>query len=82
MSTVLDTFEKWKNFLEERVEQAKSVGMSDETITKLAFQIGEFLENKVDPRNGEEELLKNLWDVGSKEERMVIARLMVKLVDR
>jgi Protein of unknown function (DUF3243). len=82
MATVLDTFERWKSFLAERVEQAKKAGMSEETISKLAFQIGEFLEEKVDPKNGEERLLKELWEVGSEDERKTIARLMVKLVEK
>ena len=43
MATVLKVFDKWKEFLAERVSQAGHAGMSDETISKLAFQIGEFL---------------------------------------
>jgi uncharacterized protein with von Willebrand factor type A (vWA) domain len=64
------------------VDQAKKAGMSEETISKLAFQIGEFLEEKVDPKNGEQRLLKELWDAGNEEEKKTIARLMVKYVDR
>lgn len=82
MTTVLSTFEKWKTFLSERVEQAKSAGMGDETIEKLAFQIGEFLDEKVDPKNEQERILKELWDVGDKDDRKTIARLMVKLVEK
>lgn len=82
MSTVLETFEKWKAFLAERVNQAQAIGMSDETITKLAYQIGEFLDEKVDPQNNEERLLKNLWDVGTEDERKSLASMMVKLVDQ
>ena len=82
MATVLETFDKWKEFLADRVDQAKKAGMSEETISKLAFQIGEFLEEKVDPKNGEQRLLKELWDVGNEEEKKTIARLMVKYVDR
>ena len=82
MNTVLETFDKWKHFLSERVEQAKQAGMSEETISQLAYQIGQFLEEKVDPKNGEERLLKDLWDVGNEEERKTIARLMVKLVEQ
>lgn len=81
-TSVLETFEKWKSFLSERVDQAQSAGMSDETITKLAFQIGEFLDDKVDPKNTEERLLKELWDLGNENERKTIAGLMVKLVDK
>ncbi|NBI27428.1 DUF3243 domain-containing protein [Chengkuizengella marina] len=80
MSTVLETFDKWKHFLSDRVEQAKKAGMSEDTISKLAYQIGEFLDEKVDPKNSEERLLKELWDVGDHEERKTIAKLMVKLV--
>jgi hypothetical protein len=64
MTSVLSTFEKWKSFLSERVEQAKSSGMGEDMIEKLAFQIGEFLDTKVDPKNEQERVLKELWDVG------------------
>jgi len=79
---VLSVFEKWKEFLGERVENAQQSGMSDEVISKLAFEIGEFLANKVDPKNDEERVLKEIWDVGNDEERKTIARLMVKLVNK
>jgi len=82
MATVLSVFEKWKDFLGERVDQAQKAGMSDEAISNLAFHIGEFLAEKIDPKNSEERVLKELWDVGNEEERKTIARLMVKLVDR
>lgn len=81
MATVLDTFDKWKDFLANRVEHAKNAGMSEETIEKLAFQIGEFLENKVDPRTDEERVLKELWEVGNKDDQKCLAKLMVKLVE-
>ena len=82
MTSVIETFDKWKTFLADRVDQAKKAGMSEDTIAKLAFQIGEFLDNKVDPKNEEERLLKELWDVGDENERKTIARLMVKYVDK
>ena len=82
MATVLETFDKWKEFLGERVKEAQKAGMSDETISNLAYHIGQFLDKKVDPKNGEERLLKELWDVGTDEERKTIARLMVKLVEK
>jgi len=79
-SSVLTVFDKWKQFLGERVEQAEKIGMSEEMISKIAYLIGEFLSEKIDPQNGEERVLKELWDVGNEEERKMIARLMVKLV--
>ncbi|MFD2670035.1 DUF3243 domain-containing protein [Marinicrinis sediminis] len=82
MSTVLDVFDKWKEFLADRVNAAQKLGMSDEMISKLAYEIGQFLDEKVDPKNDQERLLKELWDVASEEERKTMARLMVKLVDK
>ncbi|MFS0839288.1 DUF3243 domain-containing protein [Paenibacillus sp. UNC499MF] len=82
MSTVLTVFDRWKEFLAERVDQAERAGLNDEKISKLAFQIGEFLADKVDPENREERVLKELWDAGDENERKVMARLMVKLVNK
>lgn len=80
MATVLKNFERWKQFLSERVEQAHKVGMNDETIAKLATQVGEYLADKIDPENSEERILKEIWDVADEQEKQVIARCMVKLV--
>ncbi|MCE5168123.1 DUF3243 domain-containing protein [Paenibacillus profundus] len=82
MSSVLKSFDSWKKFLGERVKQAKGIGMTEETISKLAYEIGSFLDEKVDPQNQQERTLKELWEVGSDEDRKTIARLMVKLAER
>lgn len=82
MSTVLKNFDTWKKFLGERVIQAEKIGMNDDTIAKLAFEIGEFLDNKVDPQNESNRAIKELWDVGDDSERHAIARLMVKLAKK
>jgi hypothetical protein len=82
VTTVLDTFEKWKSFLSDRVAQAKATGLSDGVLTQLAYQVGEFLDDKVDPKNGEERLMKELWSVGTDEEKKVLAALIVKFVEQ
>ncbi|ASS65653.1 MULTISPECIES: DUF3243 domain-containing protein [Paenibacillus] len=81
MSTVLSSFEGWKEFLSDRVEQGKKMGLTEETLGNLAYEIGSFLDEKVDPKNEEQRVLKEIWDVGDEEERKTIARLMVKLVN-
>lgn len=82
MSTVLNSFDTWKKFLGDRVEAAKSMGISEDGIAKLAYEIGEFLDNKVDPKNEEQRVLKELWDVGDESERKTMARMMVRLAER
>lgn len=81
MSSVLSNFDNWKKFLGDRVEAAKKLGIDEEAISKLAYEIGSFLDQKVDPKNNEERVLKELWDVGDEADRKTMARLMVKLAD-
>ena len=81
VSSVLSTYDKWKQFLGERVFNARNSGMSDGTIQNLAVEIGEFLAQKVDPKNDEERVLKELWEVCDEQEKQVMARIMMKLVD-
>jgi len=79
---VMNNFQNWKEFLNQRVDQAQSMGMSDKTITDLAYQIGDYLSNQVDPKTNEDRLLKELWEKGSKDEQHALASLMVKMVDK
>lgn len=78
--TVLDNFEEWKSFLHERVSMAQSAGMNDKAISDMAYQIGDYLAEDVDPKNREQRVLQELWKVGSESEQKTLADLMVKLV--
>jgi Protein of unknown function (DUF3243) len=78
--SVLDNFRDWKQFLGERVEQAKQAGMESDTIQNVAYQIGHYLSGQVDPKNDQERLLKQLWDAGDEEQQRALASMMVKLV--
>lgn len=80
MSTVLSNFDSWKQFLADRLEQGKKLGLTDDTIANLAYEIGSFLDERVDPKNEEQRVLKEIWDAGDEEERKTLARLMCKLV--
>lgn len=82
MSTVVSNFDAWKKFLGNRVAQAEKLGISEDVINKLAYEIGDFLDEKVDPANPSNRALKELWDVGNEEERRTIAKLMVKLAKK
>jgi hypothetical protein len=79
--TVLHNFDEWKKFLQTRVDQASNLGMDQSTIHDLAYEIGDYLAKDVDPKNEQERLLKELWDVADENQQRVMAELMVKLVD-
>lgn len=80
--SVLGNFDKWREFLGEHVDKASAMGFSDEQITNVASKMGEFLADKVDPKNEEQRLLKEMWDNGNEEERRSIASIMVKMADK
>lgn len=79
--SVLDNWQQWKDFLGDRLDQGQEQGMSKDTVNNLAFQIGDYLAEQVDPKNEQERILSDLWSVASKDEQQAIANMMVKLVE-
>lgn len=78
--SVLSNFDQWKEFLGDRVDQAVEAGMANDKIQNVAYRVGEYLSDKVDPKNEQERLLKQMWDVSGEEDRHALARVMVNLV--
>ncbi|MGE8204013.1 DUF3243 domain-containing protein [Heyndrickxia sp. NPDC080065] len=78
--SVLENWDQWKNFLGDRLNQAKQQGMSQDTINGLAEQVGDYLSQQVDPKNEQQRVLADLWSVASQDEQQAIASIMVKLV--
>lgn len=79
--SVLDNWQQWKEFLGDRLDHGQDQGMNKDTINNLAYQIGDYLANQVDPKNEQQRVLSDLWSVASKEEQQAIANIMVKLVE-
>ncbi|MCS0652376.1 MAG: DUF3243 domain-containing protein [Bacillota bacterium] len=78
--SVLDNWQQWKDFLGDRLHQGMDQGMNKETVTDLAYQIGDYLAKQVEPKNDQEKILADLWSVASPDEQHAIANMMVKLV--
>ncbi|WP_368654881.1 DUF3243 domain-containing protein [Ornithinibacillus sp. 4-3] len=78
--SVLDNFETWKDFLANRLGDALQQGLGEETITNLAYEVGDYLASNVEAKNPEEAMLRELWNAASEEEQHAIASTMVKLV--
>ncbi|QOY34538.1 DUF3243 domain-containing protein [Anaerobacillus isosaccharinicus] len=78
--SVLDNWDQWKGFLSERLQQAEQEGMNQQVVNDVAYQVGEYLAQQVDPKNEQERVLADLWKVASEEEQHAIANMMVKLV--
>lgn len=76
---ILENFERWKEFLGDQVDKAHAMGMNDDQITNVAEKMGHFLSNKVDPKNDQERLLKQMWDASDDNERHSLAKVMVRM---
>jgi len=80
--SVLDNFSTWKEFLSDKVSQAKDHGMSNQSITNFAQHVGDYLSHHVQPENKEEKVLQELWNAASEDEQRAIASTMIKLVQK
>jgi len=70
----------WRKTLHTAIGQARTLGWTDEEIQETAAEIGDFLAEKVCPATKEEELLQELWNVGTPEERKTLATLLFKIM--
>lgn len=80
--TIEKSWDEWKNTLGSVVDLGETVGMSNKEINNMAEKVGTFLSKNVDPRNPEERLLKEMWDVADSNDRNVLAKLVVKMADK
>ncbi|GFZ32406.1 hypothetical protein CSC2_29320 [Clostridium zeae] len=79
---ILNDWTEWKSTLGNAIELGENVGMSDNTITNVAEKVGTFLANNIDPRNPEERLLKEMWDVSDINDKNVLAKLVVRITSK
>lgn len=79
--SVLDNWEQWKDFLGARLNQAEQDGLNQGTVDQLAYEVGDYLAKQVEPKNAQEKVLADLWNVADANQRHAIASMMVKLVD-
>jgi len=73
-------WEKWKGTLAKAVSLAEIVGMSEATIEKIGLKMGNVLSASIDPENREQRLLQELWKVGDDNDRAVLTKLLVKII--
>lgn len=78
----INTFEEWMDTLAEALKDAKEMGMSEELLEKGAVKMGEFLAQNIHPDVPENRFLKDLWEISNEEEKRLLARMMIKYVEK
>ncbi|MFO0754580.1 MAG: DUF3243 family protein [Thermodesulfovibrionales bacterium] len=79
----LDMAKDWDSFkktLRDGIAQAKGYGFSDEQLEDIAADIGDFLNKRVCPGSKEQELLKEMWDASSSDQRRCLASILFNMV--
>lgn len=76
----LSDWNKWKRTLAKSVNLGETVGLSEDTISKMGVKIGNFLSSSVDPENREQRVLQELWIAGDDYDRKNLSKLIVKMV--
>ena len=79
---ILSSFEGFKWYLAKRIELAEKLGMSEEQMAMTAEKVADYLSANEEPRNREEKLLQELWKAGQKEERHMLAHILVRMAQQ
>ncbi|PKR77194.1 DUF3243 domain-containing protein [Halalkalibacillus sediminis] len=79
---IMQNFQYFKDYLGDKVEMGEKIGLDDDQLTKYAKKVADYLAKQEKPRNREEYLLNEMWNVANEKERENIAHVLVKMVDR
>ncbi|PLR85707.1 DUF3243 domain-containing protein [Bacillus sp. V33-4] len=77
---ILANFDQFKSYLGDKVSKGMKLGLDEEHLANAAQKVGDYLAQKEEPRNREEKLLQELWQVGNQEEKHMLAHMLVRLV--
>lgn len=76
----LTDWKKWKKTLKKSVDLGETVGLSEDTISKIGVKIGNVLSSSVDPENREQRVLQELWKAGDDNDRRTLSKMIAKMV--
>ncbi|MFC4736989.1 DUF3243 domain-containing protein [Bacillus daqingensis] len=79
---ILDSFQGFLDYLNKQVNRGEKIGLGEEQLAKGAERVAEYLKNHEEPRNSEEKLLQEMWQVAEEEEKRHIARTLVRLAQK
>ncbi|MCF6136488.1 DUF3243 domain-containing protein [Pseudalkalibacillus berkeleyi] len=78
---IMENFQTFKDYLGDQVHKGEKLGLGEEGLTKGAKRVADYLAKHEEPRNREEKVLNELWNVANEDERKHMAHVLVKLTD-
>lgn len=76
----VDDWDKWKASIAKAVNVSEAVGLSEQSVEKIGFRVGNVLSAFVDPENREQRVLQELWRSGDDADRKSLSKMIVKMV--
>ncbi len=79
---ILANFNHFKQYLNSKVEIGEKMGLSEERLAQITEKVANYLAKNEEPKNREEYVLHQLWSVGEKEERHMLAHMLLRMVQK
>ncbi|WP_203332038.1 DUF3243 domain-containing protein [Planococcus beigongshangi] len=79
---ILANFNQFKQYLSDKVEIGEKMGLSEERLAQITEKVADYLAKNEEPKNREEQVLQELWKVGEKEERHMLAHMLLRMVQK
>ncbi len=77
----MNDWDSWRSMVKDAIESGRQFGLTDEQIKNAALEVGDFLAERVCPGTKEEELLKEMWNHATSEERKCLASVLMKAME-
>lgn len=77
---ILASFDKFKSYLSDKVSKGESMGLSEEQLAKAAEKVANYLAEHEEPRNREENLLKEMWKAADDKQQHQLAHVLLNMV--
>lgn len=79
---IMENFDSFRDYLGDQVHRGEKLGLGEEGLTLGAKRVADYLAKHEEPRNREEKVLNEMWNVASKDEREHMAHVLVKMADQ
>lgn len=80
---ILQSYNKFIDYLGDQVSKGEKVGMNEDQLAKAAKKVADYLAKNEEPRNREEQVLKELWkSTESNDEKDTIAKVLVRMAQK
>ncbi|SOC38193.1 DUF3243 domain-containing protein [Salinicoccus kekensis] len=80
---ILQSYDKFINYLGNQVSKGEKLGMDEDQLAKSATKVADYLASNEEPRNREEQVLKELWKATENDdEKKTVARTLVRMAQK